>query len=220
MLIDGGFFQKAYRRHYPGGRSHSPEETAKNMHKIALEHAHRDDGGLYRIFYYDCAPFQKKVHNPISGKLSSYSRTAEFRFRGEFIEQLKRLRKVAIRLGELHDGRGWGIHKRVIKALLNGKQRLEELSPDDMYYDVKQKGVDIKIGLDIAPLAYKRFVERIVLISGDSDFVSAARLARREGIDFILDPMWNHVKPSLFEHIDGLRSVTPKPPRLTSSSRE
>ena len=32
-------------------------------------------------------------------------------------------------------------------------------------------------------------VEQIILISGDSDFVSAAKLARREGIDFILDPL-------------------------------
>ena len=49
-------------------------------------------------------------------------------------------------------------------------------------------------------------VDQIVLISGDSDFVSAAKLARREGIDFILDPLGAPVKPDLFEHIDGLRT--------------
>jgi uncharacterized LabA/DUF88 family protein len=32
-------------------------------------------------------------------------------------------------------------------------------------------------------------VQQIVLISGDEDFVPALKLARREGIDFILDPM-------------------------------
>lgn len=69
----------------------------------------------------------------------------------------------------------------------------------------------MKIGVDIASLAYKKQVERIVLISDDSDFVPAAKLARREGIDFILDPMWNHVNPSLFEHIDGLHSCIEKP---------
>ena len=42
--------------------------------------------------------------------------------------------------------------------------------------------------------------------SGDSDFVSAAKLARREGIDFILDPLGAPIKPDLFEHIDGLRT--------------
>ena len=48
------------------------------------------------------------------------------------------------------------------------------------------------------------------LISGDSDFVSASKLARREGIDFILDPLGATIKPELFEHIDGLRSCDKK----------
>jgi len=34
---------------------------------------------------------------------------------------------------------------------------------------------------------------------------------RREGIDFILDPLWNHVNANLFEHIDGLNSTSPRP---------
>ena len=42
-----------------------------------------------------------------------------------------------------------------------------------------------------------------MLISGDSDFVPAAKLACREGIDFILDPLFNPIKPDLFEHIYG-----------------
>ena len=44
------------------------------------------------------------------------------------------------------------------------------------------------------------------MISGDSDFVPAAKLARREGIDFILDPMKASIRPDLFEHIDGMRT--------------
>ncbi len=47
----------------------------------------------------------------------------------------------------------------------------------------------MKIGLDIASLAYKKQVDQIVLISEIVIFVSAAKLARREGIDFVLDPL-------------------------------
>ena len=64
----------------------------------------------------------------------------------------------------------------------------------------------MNIGLDIASLAQKRQVDQIILIAGDSDFVPAAKLTRREGIDYILDPIWADVKDSLFEHIDGLHS--------------
>ena len=48
-------------------------------------------------------------------------------------------------------------------------------------------------------------------ITGDSDFVPAAKLARREGLDVVLDPLRNRIAPSLHEHIDGLKSVWPKP---------
>ena len=93
------------------------------------------------------------------------------------------------------------------KALLSGKKLLEELSDKDFTYDIQQKGVDIRLGLDVASLAYKRLVTRIVLVTGDSDFVPAAKLARREGIEIVLDPMWATVHEYLYEHIDGLRSV-------------
>ena len=69
----------------------------------------------------------------------------------------------------------------------------------------------MRIGLDIASVAYKKQAQRIVLISGDSDFVPAAKLARREGMEFILDPMWAPIKPDLQEHIDRLKSYFPKP---------
>lgn len=67
----------------------------------------------------------------------------------------------------------------------------------------------MKIGIDIASLAYKRLVDQIILISGDSDFVPAAKLARREGIDVILDPMRANIRDDLYEHIDGMRTKVP-----------
>ena len=57
----------------------------------------------------------------------------------------------------------------------------------------------------------KRLVGQIVLVTGDADFVPAAKFARREGIDVVLDPMWQAISPDLQEHIDGLKSVCPKP---------
>ena len=63
----------------------------------------------------------------------------------------------------------------------------------------------MKIGMDIASLSYKKQVEQIVLIAGDADFVPAAKLARREGIDFVLDSLGAPIKEDLFEHIDGKR---------------
>ena len=94
----------------------------------------------------------------------------------------------------------------ILPPKCNGTLDFNSLKEKDFCLEIDQKGVDMKIGLDIASLAYKKQVDQIVLISGDSDFVSAAKLARREGIDFILDPLGAPIKPDLFEHIDGLRT--------------
>ena len=60
------------------------------------------------------------------------------------------------------------------------------------------------MAVDISSLAFKHQVQQIILISGDSDFVPAAKQARREGIDFILAPMGAAIKSDLYEHIDGM----------------
>ena len=68
---------------------------------------------------------------------------------------------------------------------------------------IRQKGVDMRIGLDIASLALKRLVSTIVLVAGDSDFVPAMKLARREGLRVLLDPLGSsHVRPELKVHAD------------------
>ena len=90
------------------------------------------------------------------------------------------------------------------KKLLDGTMQITDLSDSDLKLNIEQKGVDMRIGIDISSLTYKKQVQQIILISGDSDFVPAAKQARREGIDFILAPMEAAIKSDLFEHIDGL----------------
>ena len=118
----------------------------------------------------------------------------------DFLGEMKLQRKVAVRLGTLADEQARYILKPdILKHLCNGRKSWEDITEDDFILDVRQKGVDMKIGLDIASMAYKKQVDRIILISGDSDFVPAAKLARREGIDFILDPMQAKIKDDLTE---------------------
>ena len=42
-------------------------------------------------------------------------------------------------------------------------------------------------------------------------FDPAAKVARREGVEFILDPMWQSVEDDLLEHVDGLTSSLDAP---------
>lgn len=209
ILIDGGYFRKRYRE-VLGVMPESPQVLANKLYGMAMAHAGGMDN-LYRIFYYDCPPLDKKAHNPVSGKAIDFSKEPQAVYMNRFIEELKRKRKMALRLGRLGDFGEWRIRPKHTKDIVTGKLDPTTLKEGDVVYEMKQKGVDMKIGIDIATLALKQLVGKIVLIAGDSDFVPAAKLARREGIDFVLDPMWNHIHDELYEHIDGLESKCPKP---------
>lgn len=219
VLIDLGFFLPRYRSliERGAGQPHTPKQVAHAVFRTALGHVVRQRGDeLYRIFVYDCKPLGKKAHFPISGKSIDFSRTPVYRFRNELHRELVCKRKVALRLGELLEDSRWIIKPEPLARLLKKQVTIDQLNDSDLRYDVTQKGVDIKFGIDIASLAYKRLVEKIVLITGDSDFVPAAKLARREGLDVVLDPLWNHIAESLHEHIDGLKSVWPNSGSMTT----
>lgn len=94
---------------------------------------------------------------------------------------------------------------------------LKEITADSVRLGMRQKGVDMRIGLDIASMTLKHQVDTLVLVTGDSDFVPAAKLARREGVEFLLDPMWQSVSADLHEHVDGIVSSFPRPPQLIES---
>jgi uncharacterized LabA/DUF88 family protein len=211
VLVDLGYLlARCTTCRHPVVQCWTGANVARLVHGTARAHVDKSADELFRILVYDCRPLAKRAHNPISGRCIDFARSPTFRFRSELHDTLLRMRKVALRCGELAARNRWIIRERPMKRLLDGKMRLEQLSEKDLAYDITQKGVDAMMSLDIASLAYKRLVERIVLITGDADFVPAAKLARREGLDVILDPLWGSVSQSLHEHIDGLRTHWPR----------
>jgi len=167
---------------------------------------------LYRIFFYDCPPLQKKMHHPLTNQCIDFAKSDRAKWRLSFHEALRKKRKVALRLGVMDEANcSWTIIPSKIKLLYQHKITIDDLTENDYVLTTHQKGVDMRIGIDIASVAYKKQASKMVLISGDSDFVPAAKLARREGVDFILDPMHASIKSDLHEHIDGKHTVFPKP---------
>lgn len=219
MLIDLSFFLDRYnllRR-----KRDEPlvaVNVARDIRLMAQCHLDSMRDELHRIFVYDCKPLDKRAHNPVTGRAVDFSKTPTYAFRTQLLAELMRTRKVALRMGELADRRRWKLRPEATRLLLSKSKLLEQLTESDVVYDTEQKGVDVKLALDIASLAYKRLVDRIVLVTGDSDFVPAAKLARHEGIDVILDSLRAPVLPSLIEHVDGLRTHWPCEGPATSSS--
>lgn len=205
ILFDGDFFLKRLRGILGLHTGEiSPSDAAAMASAVAENHAWHFQGELYRIFFYDCAPFTGTVWNPLLKKDVDYSKTPLAKFRTELHHDLRKRRKMALRLGYLRKGR-WYLTERTLDFLLKGKIERSDIQDSDIRLEFEQKAVDMKIGLDISSIAMKGRVRTIVLVSGDSDFIPAAKAARREGVDFILDNMGQHVSESLVEHVDGVR---------------
>ncbi len=221
IMIDGGFFLRRFPACYPRRDKTDAKVVAKTAFELALSHLEERKGvqhELYRIFFYDCVPLLKKAHFPITRKATDFSKTPQAIFRLALHEELRKQRKVALRLGHLLDRTQWALREGRLAQLLDGSLDFRSLTDDDFYFDTIQKGVDMRIGIDIASLSFKRQVDQIILVAGDSDFVPAAKLARREGIDFVLDPLWSVVHPSLQEHVDGVRSTCPNPQSIKKTT--
>lgn len=217
ILVDGGFYRRVAK--FMWGEK-SPEERASELIKYC--HLHLKDrenfvvrdgkkiykrNELYRIFYYDCKPLNKTIYNPLSQKNINFSKSQTYIWMNKFLDNLKNRRKVALRMGFFADEEmNYIFTPETVKKICRKSISVDDISENDLILNMRQKGVDMKIGVDIASLAYKKLVEQVVLISGDSDFVPAAKLARIEGIDFILDSLGMKVNDNLSEHIDGLRS--------------
>lgn len=210
ILVDGGYYQHRARALW--GAKSAQDRADELMHYCHLHLGNRygkeivhDD--LYRIFYYDCPPYDGSVFHPLQQRNINQRKTPMYTFMMEFHKIMRAQRKVAVRMGKLaSNDRMYSLTIDAQKRLFRGEITLQELQESDFRLSINQKGVDMRIGLDIASMAFKKQVTRIILIAGDSDFVPAAKLARREGIDFILDPMEADISEDLSEHIDGIRS--------------
>ncbi len=217
ILVDGNFYLRRHHSHFGAKRASNPRKVARDLWIHCMKHLDRDKDQIYRILFYDCPPVTKRVHHPLTNNAVVLEKTATAIFRKAFFKEIVRWGNVALRLGHLdEDNARWHIRDpKLHKQVITGRQPAANLTEDDYVYLAPQKGVDMRIGLDIASLTLKKLVDKIILISGDSDFVPAAKLARREGVQFYLDPMRNPIRPDLSEHIDGLKTTLPPlPPAL------
>jgi uncharacterized LabA/DUF88 family protein len=148
---------------------------------------------LLRVLYYDCAPFNGVVKLPVSGK------ETVFQASDGWLHELARCDDFAIRLGVLKF-RGFRPKRIPLQPA--------QLKDDDFKPIFEQKGVDMRIGLDIAVFAEKRSVDRIILASQDTDCIPAMKHARRAGLQITLVRFPNsHIAPELLEHADEDRVV-------------
>lgn len=230
ILVDGAFFLRRFKHSFPDHDRNDPTSVAHGLGMLAYWHLAQRMGPaqvtqqlarhlplaesreFYRIFFYDCTPLMKRMHTPLARKSIDFGKTSEAIFRLDLHREVQKLRKVALRLGRLNDTSKWRLSEQATARLIQAPADFVALD-SDFEIDTKQKGVDMRLGLDVASLAFKGQVDQIVIVAADADFVPAAKLARREGIDVILDRMGDQrAARDLVEHVDGIRDCfLPRP---------
>ncbi|HTB81001.1 MAG TPA: NYN domain-containing protein [Opitutaceae bacterium] len=206
ILIDGGWFTKAIENTIP------PQKlphgiTADIIYKNALLAVDKSKEEVVKIFYYDSSPHEKKERNPISKTVTDYALTSANQARKRLFTELGKKDFVALRRGVVKP-RGWTLTRGYAAKLMSGK--IVAPQSTDVFLNFEQKGVDMRIGIDVATLAIKRLVDRIILLSGDTDMVPAIKLARREGIQVILAQLPKRALINeLVEDADLVRNLNP-----------
>jgi uncharacterized LabA/DUF88 family protein len=186
LMIDGGFLRVAARS---SGFYYDPAFIELFSASCAT-----GEEELFRVLYYDCAPYHGQQKLPISGQIKTFDES------GQWLQELSRKNLFAIRLGILKF-RGFKLKK--IPA--NG---ISGLTDADFKPDFEQKGVDMRIGLDMASYSSLKKIDRIGLVTADTDCVPAMKHARKSGVQVVLITLPGHIVPGeLAQHADFVRTI-------------
>jgi uncharacterized LabA/DUF88 family protein len=201
MLLDGGFL----RRKLGSPKSPATARTIADFARSVQELPCLADMRLHRIYYYDARPLDTVVDVPLGGGQRNFG-TSDLANQNRSIQaELPKEPFFALRFGELsHDG--WHLKPRLQKA----PGPTVQIAAADFHPTIRQKGVDMRIGLDIASLTLKRQANVIVLVTADSDFIPAMKFARREGAQLFLATLGHGVREGMREHADLVIDAKPE----------
>lgn len=193
ILIDAGFLKRKLGSRENPLSAASVHDFVQRLGDLPALAGSR----LHRVYFYDAPPVRSTERKPLSGGSVSFSDTSLARNNQRLHRELRGVPFVALRMGELRF-RGWALSGR--RMPLDAPE--VSVTAEDLLPNVQQKGVDMRVGLDIASLTLKRQVEVIVLVTGDSDFIPAMKFARREGAQLFLVALGHNVLDEMREHAD------------------
>lgn len=192
LLIDSGYLKNVFKNN----RKFYDADGIEAFSEHVINSAKGTDSNLslLRILFYDCLPYQGIQKFPISKK------DCVFDNKDFIMGKLSQKNNFAVRKGTLKF-RGW-----FLKEDAYTKSLLED---SDFEPSFEQKGVDMRIGLDISQYSYDKSVEHIILVSNDTDCIPAMKCARKNGLKMSLVSV-QHAKiaPELKAHADFVYCVS------------
>lgn len=212
ILMDGGFVIKklsAENRVFPGA-----DEIESLAHQICQLTA-AQNSELLRAYFYHARPATAEIKNPISGEIINLAETDIFRSHESLIDSLELKASFAVRLGETTTS-DWRLGSKAMKNMLAAPRAVEA---HDLVPNISQKGVDLRIGIDLARLALRSLVDTVIVVTGDSDLIPAFKFVRREGLRVILATLGHGVRRDLKAHADIVLDSSIRSLRATAAAR-
>jgi len=188
VMLDGGHVRVHAKS---AGKNYDPAYIEKIGHACALK-----SETIHRIMYYDCAPFTGATILPVSGSTKTFTGS------DAWLKELSYKDLFSVRLGVLKF-RGYVINKNKVPYTPG-----QPLTDADFHPEFEQKGVDMRIGIDMASISHNRSADLIALATNDTDCIPAMKYARRAGLQVALVtvPGYQPV-PELLAHSDFRRSI-------------
>ena len=191
VLIDGGFLRVLSKK---AKKLYDPDLIEKFAHACKAA-----DEEIFRILYYDCAQYSGTVKLPVSGNAHTFVAN------DAWLHALSYKDLFAVRRGVL---KFRGYVPRVRPNPKTGAAPRTTFTDADFKPNFDQKGVDMRIGLDVAAYSANKSVDRIVLVSADTDCIPALKYGRKAGLQTVLvQPENAHLAPELLAHADFRRVV-------------
>lgn len=206
ILLDGAFVNvklKALLRRFP------TSQDIVDLCESVKGHPDFSELQLLRSYFYHAPPARGKLTNPLDRKEYELGSTSAAQQNEGLLDTLEMRDNFALRLGQAK-AHGWRLGSGALRSLQDSAR---QIAAEDLVPNITQKGVDLRIGLDIARLSLTNSVQAIVVVSGDSDLVPAFKFARREGVRVYLDHLKHGVMRDLKAHADIVLDVALNPAR-------
>ena len=201
ILIDGSFF---WMKHLEARLGQPPSaESVKLACELIMNDKEFEADRFFRAYYYDSPPYGGKAVHPISQREIEFNTTEQYRIKNDYLDQLRRMPRMALRLGSLAM-QGWKLNKKNMRVIMESLSHNRPLQPQDVAINLVQKEVDMLMGLDIAWIAASRMVEKIVLLTGDADMIPAMNFAREHGLLVFVAKFGYYLSDKLRDNSDGV----------------
>lgn len=200
VLLDGGFvihkLQERLKR-FP-----LPADIIALAATINAD-ASLSGSALLRNYFYHARPLGEAVTHPVNGNTVNFATSHTYKNNTSLLDHLEVEENFAVRYGDTVN-HGWKIGSKALKDIT---RKPREITDRDIVPHIQQKGVDLRIGLDMARISLSRNASTIVVVSGDSDLVPAFNMVRTEGVRLYLVTLGHGVRREMKVHVDRTLSI-------------